>query len=104
MNKSVKIMFSVVALAMSAGVQANRSDTSVCNDLQELGYKIMELRQLGVPVSQVIAASDGNKTVNSIIISAYEEMQYNTKEYQIRASREFANKVYIECFKAVSKK
>lgn len=104
MNKSIKIMFSVVVLAMSAGAQANRSNVGICNDLQDLGYKIMELRQSGVPVSQVMSASDGNQVVNAIIISAYEEMRYSTREFQVRASRDFADKIYLECFKTVSKK
>lgn len=100
----MKFLLTVILLASSLAANAEKSNISVCNELQELGYKIMELRQSGVPVSTVMGASDGNKTINSIIIAAYEEMQYSTKEYQIRASREFANKVYIECFKAASRK
>lgn len=90
-------------LVLAGSLSAN-AQKIVCNDLQELSYKIMDLRQAGIPASQVIAIADGNRVVLSIIISAYEEPQYRTIEYQIRASKEFANKVYIECYKAISLK
>ncbi len=103
MNK-MKSIFAMFAITLSFSTQAQKMSPAVCNDLQELAYKIMDLRQSGIPASQVIAVADGNKIVHSIIISAYEEYQYSTRDYQIRASKEFANKVYIECFKAVSSK
>lgn len=97
----MKSIFLALAFVTALSASANTPTNNVCNDLQVLSYKIMELRQAGVPVSTVIGASDGNRTVNGIIIAAYEEMQYSTKEYQVRASREFANKIYIECYKAL---
>jgi hypothetical protein len=100
MNKTKCIL---VMLALAGSFSANAQKT-VCNDLQELAYKIMELRQTGIPASQVIGAADGNKVVLSVIISAYDEPQYRTIEYQARASREFANKVFIDCYKAISVK
>ncbi len=103
MNKKIKTVFAVVAMVVSVGVHANKVNPEVCNDLQELAYKVMNLRQTGTPASDLLALTGGNKIANSIVIAAYEETQYSTREYQIRASKEFANRVYIECFKSVNK-
>jgi hypothetical protein len=103
MTKTVKSALCVVALSVSVGAQAAKLTVKDCEDMQELAYKVMNLRQTGVPASQLIALADGNKIANAIVIAAYEELQYNTREYQIRANKEFANRVYIECFKSINK-
>ncbi len=103
MNKKIKTIFAAVIVAVSFGAAANKVNPEVCNDLQELAFKVMNLRQTGTPPSDLLALTGGNKIANAIVIAAYEELQYSTREYQIRASREFANRVYIECFKSVNK-
>ena len=100
-NTIMKKLLVTLLLALATTAWAQRP--ALCTDLQELSYKIMELRQTGTPASQVIALADNNKIVHAIIIAAYEEPQYNTAQYQVRASREFASRVFIECFKSTQK-
>lgn len=103
MMKTVKSVLCVVALAVSVSVHAKKPGPEVCDDLYELAFKVMNLRQNGTPVSELIALTGGNKIANAIVIAAYEETQYSTREYQIRANKEFANRVFIECFKSINK-
>ena len=103
MMKTVKSILCVVALSVSVGVHAKKPGPEVCDDLYELAFKVMNLRQTGTPASELLALTGGNKIANAIVIAAYEEMQYNTREYQIRANKEFANRVFIECFKSINK-
>ncbi len=99
----MKKLLPILLLTIATTAGAQRPATAVCTDLQELSHKIMELRQTGTPASQVIALADNNRVVHAIIIAAYEEPQYNTALNQSRASREFASRVFIECFKSTQK-
>lgn len=103
MIKTVKLILCIVALSACVGVHAKKPGPEVCDDLYELAFKVMNLRQNGTPVSELIALTGGNKIANAIVIAAYEETQYSTREYQIRANKEFANRVFIECFKSINK-
>ncbi len=103
MNKQIKNVLACVFLTISVSVYAKKSGPEVCDDLYELAFKVMNLRQNGTPVSDLIALTGGNRIANAIVIAAYEETQYSTREYQNRASKEFANRVFIECFKSINK-
>lgn len=90
----------IFACITSFSAYAYKPTNKNCEDLYELAFKVMTLRQSGMPVSELITIAKGNRLASAIVIAAYEEPEYRTKDYQLRASREFATSVYVECFKA----
>ena len=91
-----------VLLSTSAAQASEPSKDETCKRWGDLAAKIMDLRQLEEPMSSVIkliASDKDSKVTRAIIIDAYNQPSYKTKQNQKRATDEYRNKVELECFK-----
>ena len=61
---------------------------------------VMELRQEGVPMSQVMQISD-SELVKAIVVEAYDYPRFSSQEYKEKADNDFRNEVEVECYKTV---
>jgi outer membrane murein-binding lipoprotein Lpp len=74
-----------------------------CTDQAELATSIMQLRQMGAPVSKMIKAANNSsderlrKLMVSYTETAYSRERYATKEYQHQAAVDFGTEVYNTC-------
>lgn len=59
-------------------------------------YRIMQARQVGIPMPEVMATAPTDLW-KQIIIRAYQQAQYMGDEYRERVSKEFANEIYMLC-------
>jgi len=94
-----KLIIAIVLSVFSIGASANQNE---CNTLHRVATKIMEVRQQGVPITQVIEATSSSPSFHGLIREAY---KIPLKEYQSgkeTAINEFANKVYLVCVEAES--
>jgi len=71
-----------------------------CVEQSELATSIMQLRQMGAPVSKMIKAANNSsderlrKLMVSYTETAYNRERYATKEYQHQAAVDFGTEVY----------
>ncbi|KAB2758249.1 hypothetical protein [Brucella anthropi] len=95
-------LITAVLLSTSAAQASEQSKDETCKKWGDLAAKIMDLRQLEEPMSSVIkliASDKESKITRAIIIDAYNQPSYKTKQNQKRATDEYRNKVELECFK-----
>ena len=105
-----KIILAVLISSFSVGAFA--TDYSICTQQGQMAKSIMSIRQGGiltamelieklVPSSKEV--SPGTKRANDetmdLIIKAYDQPLYSTKEIAMETIKEFSNKVYIDCMK-----
>lgn len=77
-----------------------------CSQFYGLGETIMKSRQNGVPLPTMMGVvNDADKDLKSIlkevVVNAYSQPRYNSKDLQIKVINEFANDLYVECLKSV---
>lgn len=83
----------------SSSVYAN----DFCAEQSELATSIMQLRQIGAPVSKMVKAANNSsdERLRKLIVSyteiAYNRERYATKEYQHQAAVDFGTEVYNMC-------
>lgn len=96
-------LIAAVLLSTSAAQAAEQSKDEMCKRWGDLAVKIMDLRQLEEPMSSVIkliASDKESKITRAIIINAYDQPSYKTKQNRDRAIAEFRNRLELECFKS----
>ena len=87
---------------------SNEELSSRCKSMSELARIIMQKRQDGVPMSEIV-----EKVVNTTpqplqevlrltVISAYDKPRFNTPEIQQKTILDFENESYLTCTKAGS--
>lgn len=76
--------------------------SEVCTNWSELAETIMIKRQAGISMSDVmnVAIKNNDTMLESIIIEAYDDPRYITKDMQERIIEDFKNKIYLRCAKA----
>lgn len=87
---------------LSSSVMADDS----CSQFYGLGETIMKSRQNGVPLPTMMGvvneADKGLKDVlKDVVVNAYSQPRYNSKDLQIKVINEFANDLYVQCLKSV---
>jgi len=104
----------LTALLLSISVQSyatepNNPDKD-CVIYSDLAYKIMQRRQAGAPMSEMlrIAAGDGkhpavSQVVRAVVIDAYKQTRYSTAEVQEDTAADFRDDVLSACIELHSK-
>ena len=69
-----------------------------CIILGELAATIMELRQGGANMGDVISLSD-NELARMLVIEAYDTPRFSTEGYKQQAIADFANGVMVVCYR-----
>jgi len=96
-----KIIFMCMLLLISSNAFAEDT-TELCTQYSTLASQIMGYRQDGNSFSSIYAIVP--KDYQSIVIMAYEEPRYYTKEMQDRAKVEFGNTFMLTCIKRFNSK
>ncbi|TNE87039.1 MAG: hypothetical protein EP324_08175 [Gammaproteobacteria bacterium] len=80
-------------------VNANETGASDdnCNYSYELAHSVMEARQLGVPLPNLVKIADGNELMLALIEEAYSKPKYASEDYKTMKANDFANDVYLIC-------
>lgn len=90
-------MLKPITFALTLAASPLTAETDVCAQAGSLAAKIMEARQVGVPVSAVISIfEDDNMT--AIILAAYQTPRFSSDEYQQRAIADFRNEIEVICY------
>ena len=92
-----------------SSISSNAIASQFCDMIERISYQTMLSRQQGAPLSkemgiinEIATESQGSKAtqiLKKIVISAYEEPKYETKENQEREAQEFSNDWTLACYK-----
>jgi len=92
-----KLMIVIVLSVFSIGASAQQVS---CEKMHEVASMIMEVRQQGVPITEIIKATSSSPSFHALIREAYKKPLYNTTTYKEEAINEFANSVYLICMES----
>lgn len=92
----IKHVLATIILTVSAAtVQAQTM--SFCNKLYDTSEAVMDARQSGVDLRQMMQAAEGNQLHEDIVKLAYKQPKYSTESYQQNAIKQFAEQFYLSC-------
>lgn len=95
-----KLLLGLLLLSSSviAVEEKKETDKELCENLSKLAKEVMISRQAGVPMSKLIDIVD--KDFAFIIVRAYEQPKFSLQDYKDNAANEYADEVYLLCYKA----
>jgi len=99
-----KRLIIILAVFSSYIYPASEEVLNMCSSYKVMAVTIMTNRQNEVDMSAMIEiAMNGDPIIQdltvTLIVEAYEEPSYSSESYKEKAISEFANKVYLGCFK-----
>ena len=83
-------------LPAMAVAQEDMTPAEFCPEVGRLAEKLMELRQGGVLLSEVLPLLSAES--QDIAILAYEQPAYRTREVQLETIRDFRNAAELACY------
>ena len=97
----MKNILLVVAMAGSfAAAPVVAEEQHVCESVGDLAGTIMEGRQLGGTLSQMLALSD-NSLAQEMVLSAFKEPRYSSEKYRRESVVDFRNIWELACYEAM---
>ena len=72
-----------------------------CNNFAELGEVIMQARQNGVPIQELLTKITGDKTSSYILTSAYVYKIYPTDRQRAIVVRDFKELMFLQCIRSI---
>lgn len=99
---------SVILMALlfcgSAGAQQKTREQILeqCEVASELSSSVMQARQLGAPIAEMMKAASGNRWLENVVKSAYEFDLLSTREGKRIVAVEFGNAYYLSCLQQLS--
>ena len=93
------LLAATLLLAFNASAKLNIDN---CYQLEELAGVIMEARQAGSTMGEMIKLADNHKLTEALVIDAFEVPLYETAEYKEREINKYKNTVFKMCFKSIS--
>ena len=93
----MKTLVASILIAIASVASANE----FCESVGKFAEITMRGRQSGVPMSQVMkyATERDNEMLQAMIMEAYNQPRYSSKEYQDRAVADFRNVWELACYK-----
>ena len=92
--------FSFLIAAFPFLVLASEERKETCKGVSGVAMKIMEARQAGVPVSDLLdklQQAGNDQWVYELVKLAYREPGYSTEQNKKKAITEFGNSAFISC-------
>lgn len=98
----IAIILTLATACTSFAASKQVAIDKACKSLSGLAETVMQLRQQGADVSDVIdRVNTFNKSIRGItrtyVLEAYKAQRFLTPEYAQQSIREFKTKAYIEC-------
>ena len=101
----LKITF-IAATIFASSAHAEQSEPLLrtkqqCTTISQLAGSIMELRQMGEPMQNLIMNEDGNVSsseTNRLVLLAYEEPRFSTVKGVKNSIQDFSNEVFRHCY------
>ena len=110
MKPITKYLVAAVATVLLTSVTIYKEAQAqvICEAVDRLAKSIMEARQSGAALSDMLKVLDGpnNKTtgpfVRAVVMEAFEQPRYSTESMQQKTITEFANQQMLMCVKIMN--
>lgn len=89
----------ILTMLLSTTAYANENAETKCKNYYDYAFSTMKARQGNVPMHKLFDLTGGNKTMQKMIIDAYEIPLFSTKQIKEKTINEFANDWYLWCVK-----
>ncbi len=101
----MKFTIALAAILIAGTAHAQKGDrqpSDPCKNLGQIAWGIMNMRQTGKPLHELIeqASSTKNPLLKEMIIKAYERPSYPDGPGKTQAATEFRNDIEVVCYKA----
>jgi hypothetical protein len=96
----MKKLITIAALTIAC---ATASASTICQTVGKLAYTMMDARQAGLSLTELLAMPSRTPLGRTILLDAYESPRFHTEEMQERAKVDFRNKWELACVKSRSK-
>ena len=104
--KHPKYVLTTVFAALILACGNAFAETDYCKQVHGLAKIIMEARQAGVALPEMIKIAMSNENSEAmrslnktLTLAAYEEPQYSTEKMKAKTVTKFANTISLECYK-----
>ncbi len=97
--KKLVLTLTLTALTTSAFAAEPLPMSEFCPKIAELARAVMEVRQNGAPMREVMELAENQSTV-LMITSAYSQSVYNTPDIRERVIQDFEDHWYLQCIKS----
>lgn len=94
-----RLILSAAATLAMATAQAQD-----CKGLGDIAEKLMELRQAGGALSDIMSNPELSSLTKRMAVSAYKTPRYSTEEFKLRAITDFRSEWELACYELKSKK
>ena len=95
----VKAILVTLALwATPVFAQEVKGTEDPCLTLGVISTTVMEARQRGVSIGDLMVVAKESELLQAIILAAYQVPRFNTEEYQQQAVADFGNEVMLACY------
>lgn len=94
------ITTAAIIAIMTTTTMAKENKVEVCKSYANLAETIMEHRQTGTPVFEMMEMASKTKVkalAEHLIINAYDVHIFDTKKYQDKIIKQFKNDSFIKC-------
>lgn len=93
----------LLILALLATPVLADDSLEICAEIGKLSETIMEKRQAGVSMAEMMAVAKGEakELAQTLVIDAYDQPRYQTPDVQRRTIGDFRDKWYLVCVKGV---
>ena len=98
----MKNIIIAAALTLSLTSFAEEPELDVCDELNNLARSVMNARQAGMEMRQLIEVVRGNEASEvaiEIIIRAYEMPRFSVEKNKQNAIKDFQNEIYLQCIR-----
>lgn len=96
----------LLAAAISLAAMPAVAGEHVCQSIGRLADSIITARQIGVPLSEIMAVSTDNPDVDALgrafAIAAYDQPNFSMPENRAEQRREFINAAEVACYKRIN--
>jgi len=95
----------LLAVTLLLAFNANAKLTiNGCKNLEEIAGVIMEVRQGGASMREMIEAADGDELAEILIVEAFDVPLMSSESGKNKKVEQFKNSVFKMCFKSISEK
>ena len=97
-----KLLLTAALLAVTSTAKADRVD-DLCNLVSKNASKIMELRQSGTTMKEVLDLVKGSELFKRLTVEAYSKPKYLSDSDKVQATAAFGNSVRLVCLETFGK-
>lgn len=100
--KTIATLILVITLPVSAQNMSHEEIDDICTKWASMAEGLMENRQVGVPMSDMMGISPNNTAWRTMVTEAYSQSRYSSDSVRIRVIEEFRDSNYLRCIRMFS--